>query len=234
MHGGRNIAYLIQKNGSALGQGKPAGFVPSRIRKGPGFVAKQLRLEQGIGQRPAIEGDEFLGPAFGHFVNGARKQLFSGAAGPFDQHGAITAGDRGKNLKNAPHGRAAANNIRKPVLLLGLPMQFLDHAQIPKALDSTHHLPFGILENGGGYADGNALALGIDHIDHLVHHRPAGGQRLFEGTCAFANAGAEYITATPPDRVLARDAGDLLGGAIEERDAPVGVHGKHPVGYVVE
>ncbi|MPN50040.1 hypothetical protein SDC9_197665 [bioreactor metagenome] len=45
LHGRRNIAYFIQKNGSAFREGEPARLVSPCVGKRPGLIAKQLRLQ---------------------------------------------------------------------------------------------------------------------------------------------------------------------------------------------
>ena len=63
LHGRRDVADLVQKQRTAVGQSKAAEFILPGISKCPRLVTEQFRFQEGIGQRPAIQCDEsFLAP----------------------------------------------------------------------------------------------------------------------------------------------------------------------------
>src|SRR6202008_933278 len=64
------------------------------------LVAEELALEQRVGQRGAVDGDERLAPARGEVVDGLGDELLAGAALALDEHGAR---DRGHLLDLDQH-----------------------------------------------------------------------------------------------------------------------------------
>jgi hypothetical protein len=168
-------------------------------------------------------------------VEGAGEQFLAGAAGALQEHRAVACrATCWQDVEQLPHRRAAADDVGKGILLLGLAAQFLDHPQVAEALDAADDAAPGIPERGGGDADGDAFSRGIDDVDDFVGHRALGGQGLPQGAGVLANAGAEHLAAALAERFLAGDAGDLLGGPIEGGDPPVEIDGEHPVGHRIE
>jgi hypothetical protein len=82
----RQLADLVQEQGAAIGLLEPASAGGGRAGEGAALVAKQLALEQGLGNGRAVDLDERPGaPATGQ-VHRARKQLFAGARIAQQQH----------------------------------------------------------------------------------------------------------------------------------------------------
>ena len=58
LHRWRNITDLVQKDRTAAGQGEPSGLVAASVGKRTGFVTKQFRFQERVGQSTAVDGDE--------------------------------------------------------------------------------------------------------------------------------------------------------------------------------
>jgi hypothetical protein len=58
LHCGRDIGDLIEEYCPFVGPDKSSWFFSARIGKGTSQVPEQFRLEQGVGQGAAIDGDE--------------------------------------------------------------------------------------------------------------------------------------------------------------------------------
>ena len=61
--GGRDLADLVEEDGAGVGQLEPAQPPLGGAGEGALLVAEQLALEQGVGQRGAVDGDERLAAA---------------------------------------------------------------------------------------------------------------------------------------------------------------------------
>ena len=92
---------------------------PSALRKQPGavgdgageraaHVAEQLALDQVLGNRAAVDGDEALVAARAAGVDGARDDLLAGAALAGDQHGRVGVRDAVDQARMRGDGRAGA------------------------------------------------------------------------------------------------------------------------------
>ncbi len=81
----RNVADLVEEQGAALGQLDLADVRLDRAGERAALVAEQFGLEQVLGDRRAIDGDELaLAPAL--LVDRARQQFLAGAAGAEQHH----------------------------------------------------------------------------------------------------------------------------------------------------
>jgi hypothetical protein len=58
LHGRRDVPDLVEKEGAALGRGKAPWLVSLGVGEGAFLVAEELRLQERIGQRRAVESDE--------------------------------------------------------------------------------------------------------------------------------------------------------------------------------
>ena len=72
--------------------------------KAPLLVAEQLRLDEGLGNRRDVDGDERLGAARTLMVDGPRHQLLARPALARDEHGGRRPRDLGHELVDADHG----------------------------------------------------------------------------------------------------------------------------------
>ncbi len=81
------LADLVQEQRAAIGDLEEARLAVDGPREGATFVAEQLALDQGLGQRRAVERHEREGAARTVLVQGTREQLLAGAGLALDEHG---------------------------------------------------------------------------------------------------------------------------------------------------
>lgn len=60
LEGGTGVTDLVEEDGAFAGCLEKAGFILIGVGEGPGLIAEQLRLQEGIGQGPAVDGDKGL------------------------------------------------------------------------------------------------------------------------------------------------------------------------------
>src|SRR5581483_9632086 len=75
-----HIADLVEEKSPSVGLCKKAGRFSDRAREGALLVAEKLALEQRLGQRGAVDGDERHVPPGTAQVHGLGDQLLAGAA----------------------------------------------------------------------------------------------------------------------------------------------------------
>ena len=89
LHVQGEVADLIEKEGSAMGEFESTHAVGNSPGKGAPFVAKEFALNELSGDCPTIDGHQvFLRPGRA-VVKGLGNQFFSGATLPYDQHGGV-------------------------------------------------------------------------------------------------------------------------------------------------
>ena len=76
----RQISDLVQEQGAAVGELDPPERLLFRAREGPALVTEQLGLQQGLGDRRAVDRDEATLAARAGGVDGPRHDLLAGAA----------------------------------------------------------------------------------------------------------------------------------------------------------
>ncbi len=164
LEGGGNLADLVEKQGSAMGQLEAALAFGGGARERTFFVSEQLRFEQGFGQRGAIQGHERPFAPGAEVVNSPGDDLLAGPAFAAQQHRG-TAGrhlvDLGKHLL---HRLGHANDVVEPVFALELFLQPVAVGHERGALGAD------VLVQVGGLADQVGRHLEQTH-DALVTHR---------------------------------------------------------------
>src|SRR4029453_3382998 len=88
----REIPDFVEKQRAAVRELKSARFAGGGPCKCALFMTEQLRLEQRIGNRRAVDGDKRPFRTAAERVQCSGEQLLAGAAFPFQQHGGIRAG----------------------------------------------------------------------------------------------------------------------------------------------
>jgi len=139
------------------------------------------------GSAPQVEGDELLRVPARKLVDGPRKQFLARAAGTFHEHRAVALSHGRQQIKQLPHRRAAPDDVRKRILLLGFAAQFVHQSQVAEALDAADGFAARILERGGGNADRDAFTPRVHDVNDLVGHGPVGGQGLLQRAGGFAD-----------------------------------------------
>ncbi len=108
----RQCAEFIEEERATIGFLEPAGARAVGAGEGALFMAEQLCLDQGFGQRRAIHGDERFAPAWGEVMQAFGDQFLAGAAFTDDQHRAIELGSAPGLLHRIEKGEALADKLR--------------------------------------------------------------------------------------------------------------------------
>ena len=82
----RQVADFVEEQRAAMRQLEASGLAGVRAGERALLVAEQLRLEQRLGNRRAVDGDERAVGAVAERVQRAREELLAGAALPEQQH----------------------------------------------------------------------------------------------------------------------------------------------------
>ncbi len=115
LNGGRDLAYLVQKDRASRGKLELPDAPLVRARVSAFFVAEQLIFDQRVGDGRAVDGDKRRVAARAQVMYRAREELLAGAGFAEQQNG---RGGRGHLLYLAPdflHRRRIAYDAREPV-----------------------------------------------------------------------------------------------------------------------
>jgi hypothetical protein len=96
---------LVEKESASIGLLEGSVSLSCCAGEGPFLVAKQFRLEEFSWQGGAVERDKGAGLSWTSGVQGASRQLFSGAALTSDQHRGVVCGETFEFVKHALHRR---------------------------------------------------------------------------------------------------------------------------------
>ena len=114
----RHLADLVEEEGTAARQLEVA---PARLGR-PGerapAVAEELGLEQLLGDRGAVDGDERLLPPRAREVERPGEELLADARLAVDQHGRVELGDLVQEREDLQHLRALRDQVRQREPLL--------------------------------------------------------------------------------------------------------------------
>ena len=106
LHGRAHLADLVEEQDAAGGQLDLPGLGLVRAGEGAALVAEQLRLEQLLGQRRAVERDERAAGSRRRAVDEPGDHLLAGAGFARQQHGRLGRGDLRRGLEHRlPGGR---------------------------------------------------------------------------------------------------------------------------------
>src|SRR5438445_9713194 len=118
--------YLIEKNRAEIRLFEQATLIRHRTGKCALFVTKQLRLQQVLRQRAAIDRDEGMMLPVAVEMQTARDQLLASAAFSLDQNGAVSIGDFIDEIVNLLHLPARADDVLEAITILQLLPQIND------------------------------------------------------------------------------------------------------------
>src|SRR5687767_8351508 len=102
----RELANLVEKDSAAVGDLEPALLERMRAGERAPLVAEELAFEERLGQRRAVDGDEWTARPMAVLVNGARGQFLSRTGLPADQHRAVGGGELPDAAIDGAHGGA--------------------------------------------------------------------------------------------------------------------------------
>ena len=92
----RQLADLVQEERAAARQLEATRASPVGAGEGALLMSEKLRLDERLGDRRAVDGDERAAPAWRQRVQGAREELFAGAALSRQEHRALGRRDARK------------------------------------------------------------------------------------------------------------------------------------------
>ena len=154
LRGQRQLAHLVQKQRAAMGLDELAHVPFGGAGERTLLVAEQNGLDEIVGDRATIDGDERLCLALAAAMDGAREHLLADAGFTFDQHGNRGVRRLLRGAHDGCHGLGAGDDIGEGEPAL---------AAMPDALQFA-------LERGGveSIAQRNLKSLQADRLDHEI------------------------------------------------------------------
>jgi hypothetical protein len=107
----RELADLVEEDRALVGGLELADLVVDGAGEGALDVAEELRLDQGLGDRAAVDGDQGAAGARRSLVDLAGDQLLAGAGLAGDHDGDVDAGDLLDAAVDVDHLRAGADDL---------------------------------------------------------------------------------------------------------------------------
>src|SRR5262249_13628949 len=118
LHRRRQLTHFVEEQGAAGGQLEAPALEPVGAGEGTALVAEQLGLDQGLGQRGAVDRGEGPFGARAPLVDRARERLLARSAGAGEQHGGLGRRDAlGLSQRRREGRRAALDRIEAEALL---------------------------------------------------------------------------------------------------------------------
>ena len=106
-----DVANFVEENRSAFGNFELAFLAVLRAGERAFLVSEEFALEQRLGQRAAVNGDQRMESSRAGMVDRARHQFLAGAAFARDQHGRVGRTNGLNGLENLAHGPALADDV---------------------------------------------------------------------------------------------------------------------------
>ena len=106
----RQFAHFVEKHRAALGNRQQAFFGLHRAGKSSLHIAEELAFDEGGNERTTVHGNEWLVAVGTGEMDGARNDLFAGAALAEDQYGMVALGRLGDDPVEPFHLRRATDN----------------------------------------------------------------------------------------------------------------------------
>src|SRR5262249_28813232 len=110
----RQVGHLVEEQRAAVGQLEAALLAAGGAGEGAALVTEQLRLEQRLGQRGAVDRDERLGGTARALVDRAGEELLARATLALDQHRRRRRRHLLDEHHRATEGRAATDDGALP------------------------------------------------------------------------------------------------------------------------
>jgi hypothetical protein len=128
-------------------------------------------------------------------------QLLTRSRFPQQKNSAGTGRYGGKDFEYPLHQGTPADQIADPKFSGEFLSKSLHLGQVAEGLRSSDHPSFGVVQQGRGNADGNAVPLGIDDVSGYADNRLTRYESLRQRTIHSAKAGTKDLRTTPPDRI---------------------------------
>src|SRR5438552_5826858 len=147
---------LVEKERAAARHLEEALAILGGAREGAAAVAEELALEQALGERGTVDGDEEVVAARSGGVDGARHQLLAGTGLALEEDRGARAGDPGDQLEHVPHRLAGAHQLGWPLDLAQVGV--LDREPLVRAPELLHQP--------------NVLAHQVESLDRAAEREP--------------------------------------------------------------
>src|SRR6266542_2535184 len=223
----RHLPHLVEEQRAAMGAFEAALLAPGGAGERALLVPEELRLEDGLGDRRAVDGDERLARARRQLVQHARGQLLAGPALSAEEHrrrGGARLAERvedgvegGRVADERPAADAEAGQLRAQRAVLGHELRLLE--RLPDRLHDgvpLHRLRDevvgALLHRGDGRLDG---AVRGDEDDlRLGRDGPRGAQERLAAHARHHEIRDEHRDPLAPEHV------ERLRARLRRRDLP--------------
>ena len=121
----RHVSDFVEKYRAAVGLFEPANTGLYRTSESAFHVTEQLRFQQVLRNRTAIDADHFLVFALAVEVDRFRNELFSRSRFALDENGTVETRNGIHEFEDAMHGPAGTNDVVEAVFLVELFPQVL-------------------------------------------------------------------------------------------------------------
>src|SRR5262249_53888446 len=129
LHVERDALDLVEEQRTTARQLDLADAIVYRTGERATLVPEELALEQRVGERRAVDGDEAAALALALEVDRPSRQLLAGAGLAVDEHGGIVLGEHADGLEYLVHHAVAAHHVRERVAIRQLAAQIVDLVQ---------------------------------------------------------------------------------------------------------
>lgn len=164
----------------------------------------------------------------------AREELFTGAAFSLKENGNIALSHIRNDIEKLLHLVIAADHILKAEFFADFAVQSLELRQIAEGFHPADNLTFKIEEYRGIDGNGNFAVVCIQDGYFAVVDIFTVGNGVAQRAVVKTRIGAKDFTTGLPQSLRARKPGDIFRSTVEQSDAHIVIHSKHPVGYAVQ
>ena len=144
---GTHVAYLVEEDRSAVGDREPAFTMFERIREGAFDMPEEFGLEEFLGNRAAVDGDQSAIRPAAVVVERARDQFFAGPALACDEDGALCVGDLFDKGQRASEADTLSNDAVEFMTRAELALQVAVFGFQPTVLDGLRDEPSNHVES---------------------------------------------------------------------------------------
>src|SRR5262249_29789412 len=135
LHVERDALDLVEEQGAAARQLDLADAIVDRAGERPALVPEELALEQGIGERGAVDRHEAAALALALEVNRTGGELLAGSRLTVDEHRRVVLRQHADGLEDLVHHAVAAHHVGERVAIRQLAPQIVDLVQQPAFLE---------------------------------------------------------------------------------------------------
>src|ERR1043165_9070272 len=210
----RELADFVEEERAAVGRLDETGAVTVGAGERAAHAAEELRLDERLRKRRAVDGGEGLGAPRRVAVDGARDELLAGAGLAEDADRDVAAGDAGDEREDVAHRRRVADDAVDGRFPFRLALFLLDDAAEAVVLGAEAE------ERGDGVARRGGPGVGSVDVEEfaLAAAQPIGGLPVERG----AVERIERADLAPVAEAVARGEAPAKGAEIVRGEGEVG------------